>query len=395
MRRTGPGDGHAGVAAPRVLIVLAATAAWSRGLLRGFSERAHAQGWDLVHYYPGTDLGWLARDWEPAATVLGPEVGDDWPAALRSPSVVSVNRDRTAQGVPSVCLDEPEIARLALRHLLSKGLSRVTTFRYDESAFAVVRERAFRDAASASGAQLVEAWSAGRAESSRTDPATLAGWVSALPKPCGVFACCDAWAQVVVRYARAAGVRVPEDLAVVGVDNDPTICELATPPLSSVSVPWQDMGGQAARLVGLALAGKPIAGRRIVIAPGPVMSRRSSDALAIDDDLVARAVRYIRDHSQIALTVPSLARAGSPASRRRLERRFHVVLGRTVVQEIRRTRVEAARQLLTMTRHPLSRVAKLAGFSNAALLSVAFRREVGLPPGAYRRRAGGEPAEED
>jgi LacI family transcriptional regulator len=231
-------------------------------------------------------------------------------------------------------------------------------------------------------------------EPSQSDPDTLAAWVRALPKPCGVFTCCDAWGQVVIRYARATGRRVPEDLAVVGVDNDPTICELAVPTLSSVTVPWQSVGRRAAQLVEHALSGKRSVDLRVVAGPGPVLTRRSSDGLAIGDDLVARAVRYIRDHSRDALTVPSVARAVA-ASRRSLERRFNAVLGRTVVQEIRRIRVDMAKQLLTVTRHRLPHVAKLSGFSNAALLSVAFRREVGLPPGAYRREVGGEPPDEE
>jgi LacI family transcriptional regulator len=208
----------------------------------------------------------------------------------------------------------------------------------------------------------------------------------------------------VVRYARAAHLRVPEDVAVLGVDNDPTLCELATPPLSSVTVPWQTVGREAAHLVQLGLSRKSSArpegphessgSQRIVIGPGPVMTRRSTDAVAIEDDLVARAVRWIQEHSDGTLTVPTIARAVA-ASRRRLERRFQTVLGRTVVEEIRRVRVEVAKQLLTMTRHRLPLIAKLSGFSTAALLNVAFRREVGLPPGAYRRQVGDEQEDEE
>jgi LacI family transcriptional regulator len=393
------------MAGPRVLIVLSASAAWSRGVLRGFSEVARAQGWDLVHYYPGTSLAWLASFWRPNATVLSPEVGSDWPATLRSNVLVSVNSDRTAEGVPSVCLDEPQIGKVALEHLLSKGLPSVTTFRFDDGAFALARERGFREAARHSGVRLAAAWT-GDFAASQTDPASIASWVQSLPKPCGVFACCDSWAQVVVRYARAAHLRVPEDVAVLGVDNDPTLCEVANPPLSSVTVPWQTLGREAAHLVQLGLTGaaarpggvRPQHGhataQRIVIEPGPVMTRRSSDAVAIEDDLVARAVRWIQEHSDGTLTVPTVARAVA-ASRRRLERRFQTVLGRTVVQEIRRVRVEVAKQLLSMTRHRLPLIAKLSGFSTAALLSVAFRREVGLPPGAYRRQVGDEPKDEE
>lgn len=380
---------------PRVLLVLSAHASWSRGILRGFSSVAHERGWDLLHYYPGMSLHWLARMWRPAVTVLGPEVRAGSSTSDCAGIVLSVNDDLTSEGVPSVCLDEKQIARVALEHLRDRGLPCVTTFRFDESPFAMVREHAFRDAAMASAARVAAGWSptGPLPQDAREDPATISSWLDGLPKPCGVFACCDAWALVVARYARALGLRVPEDVAILGVDNDATACELTVPPLSSVSVPWQRVGRQAAELVRAALSGEPLASRRVVIGPGPVVSRRSTDNLAIEDSLVARAVHWIHEHSDRALTVPSVARAVA-TSRRRLERRFHAILGRTVLQEIRRVRVETAKRLLSTTRHPLPHVAKLCGFSSAALLSVAFRKELGLPPGAYRRQVQGPPQDD-
>ncbi|HZU83913.1 MAG TPA: substrate-binding domain-containing protein, partial [Polyangiaceae bacterium] len=323
---------------PRVLIVLGASGAWSRGILRGFSAVAHEQGWNLLQYHPNVDLDWLARTWTPAATVLGPDVGASWPAVLRGGIAVSVNTDRSGEGVASVCLDEERIATVALEHMLAKGLRALTTFRFDESPFAVARERAFSRAAVASGARLVAGWWTDGAEPPRSEeqPGAMVSWLRGLPRPCGVFACCDAWARVVARYARTADLRVPEDVSIVGVDNDAIECELTAPPLSSVAVPWQTVGQRAAQLVKLGLSGAAIADR-IVVAPTHVVTRRSSDALAIEDALVDRAVRWIHHHATQPLTVPSVARALA-TSRRRLERRFHAALGRTVAQEIRRVR---------------------------------------------------------
>jgi LacI family transcriptional regulator, galactose operon repressor len=357
---------------------------------------AHEHGWNLLHYHPSADLDWLARAWAPVATVLGPEVRGPWPAALRSGIAVSVNADRTAEGVASVFVDDEQIANVALEHMRAKGLRQLTTFRFDESPFAVARESAFLKAARASGARVVEGWWIEGADPSRAheDPAAMVSWLRELPKRCGVFACCDAWASVVARYARTADLRVPEDVSIVGVDNDAIECELTAPQLSSVVVPWQGVGQKAAQWVRLALSGESIAGGRFVVAPTHVMSRRSSDALAIEDAFVARAVHWVHQHSNRTLTVPSVARAVG-TSRRRLERRFHAVLGRTVVQEIRRVRVEMAKRLLSTTGHDLAQIARLSGFTNAALLSVAFRRELGLPPGAYRRRLQRSAANDD
>jgi LacI family transcriptional regulator len=378
-----------------VLIVLGASAGWSRGILRGFSAVAHEEDWTLLHYHPNTDIDWLMRAWKPAATVLSPDARGAWPTSLRFTIGVSVNADRTAEGVASVCLDEEQIAKVALEHLRSKNLTNLTTFRFDESPFAVSREDAFRASAAASGARLAEGWWVDGAEPSRAheDPPAILSWLLGLPKPCGIFACCDSWARVVARYARVADLRVPEEVSIVGVDNDTIECELTAPPLSSVIVPWQSVGRQAAQLVRLALSGESAA-RRVLIAPGHVMTRRSSDALAIEDPVVARAVRHIREHARGVLAVPSVARAVA-TSRRRLERRFHAVLGRTVLQEIRRVRVETAKRLLATTQHDLRQIAKLSGFTNAALLNVAFQRELGIPPGAYRRRVHGSAGDRD
>jgi LacI family transcriptional regulator len=238
-------------------------------------------------------------------------------------------------------------------------------------------------------------WAAADGEARPDDQASvLSVWLLGLRKPCGVFACRDSWAHIVARHARLVGLRVPEDIAIVGVDNDPVECEITAPPLSSVAVPWRSVGEQAAKVVLHGLKGKPIAGRRLLIDPIEVVSRRSSDTFAVDDPLVAAAVTWIHGHMQHRLTVPGVATAVG-TTRQRLERRFRRALGRTVMQEARRARVEAARQLLSTTEFSLHQVARLSGFTSAALLSVAFRTETGVPPGAYRRLARSEASPDD
>jgi LacI family transcriptional regulator len=386
--------------APRVLVVLDTVAAWSRGILRGFMSVAHERGWTLLHYSPLVDLNWVADEWAPDVAVIGPGLDPASLGRLAPALLVSVTADRSAARIASVCLDEERIGTLALQHLLSTGLRCVSTCRYSQSPFAVARERAFIEKARAAGLEVAVGWGSDEAlamkwaedpevprimpmESLR--PSAMVAWLRALPKPCGIFTCTDGWARPVVRCARVAGLRVPEDIALIGADNDALECELISPPLSSVMIPWQEVGRSAALLVQRALCGESIAGERTVISPLAVMPRRSSDILAIEDTLVAQAVRWIRANIEGRLTVTMVSRAMN-SSRQRLERRFRRVLDRTVKDEIRRARVEAARELLTTTLSGLAEVAKLSGFTTAALLNVAFRRELGMPPGVYRRR---------
>lgn len=373
--------------APRVLLLLGTDGEWSRGILRGFMAIAQERGWALLHYHPSASLSWLDEGPGPDAAVFGAEFPVEAKARLAAAAVVSVTIDRSADGVASVCPDEEAIGALAADHLLASGLRHVTTFRWDESAFAIAREHAFIEQARAAGAQICPGWGDDRFSplEREENPTQMIAWLRGLPKPCGIFACTDGWARPVARYAQEAGLRVPEDLALVGAGNDTLECELISPPLSSVIIPWQEIGRNAAALIRLALANRAIAGKRSLVSPVGVAARRSSDALAVQDPLVAEAVRWIRAHAGRRITVPMVARAVG-GGRQRLERRFRRSLDRTVQEEIRRAHVELAKHLLTTLRVSLTEIARQSGFTSPSLLNVAFQRELGMSPGSYRRR---------
>lgn len=371
-------------------MVLKAESAWARGILAGFMEAAHERGWTLLYYNVPSDLRHLARALRPVAAVVAPGFAAPEFAELHPTTFVSVTVDCTAENLASVCLDEPAIGALAYEHLRATGIRHVSTFRYDESPFAVAREQAFVEAARAGGTRVAPGWGSGEGPCDRReDPDAMAAWLRALPKPCGIFTCTDGWARAVARYTQLAELRVPEDIALVGADNDVLECELMSPPLSSVLIPWREVGRSAARLVHGALSGKGSASQRIVVAPLTVIARRSTEILAVDDALVSRAVAWIRENAAGAVSVPIVARAVA-SGRHRLERAFRRVLGRTIQEEIRRARVEAAKRLLETSRLSLGAVGKMTGFKTPSLLTAAFRRELGVTPGVYRRRVQAE-----
>jgi LacI family transcriptional regulator, galactose operon repressor len=381
---SGPNDANATTSSPRVLILLKTEAAFARGVLRSFASAAHGHGWTLLHYHPDANVGWLVKEWAPAAVVVGPALSRQELATFAPLPLISVAFDRSGDGVASVCLDEAAIGLMALEHLLATGLRRFSCFRLSNSPYIIERERAFVAGARAAGAMVSACW--GSQEEQRAEcPAAILQWLRELPKPCGIFTCTDRWGALVARYARVAGLRIPEDVALVGADNDMLECELIVPPLSSVIIPWHGVGQTAADLVRLALSGTAIAGKRSVLGPIAVAGRRSSDVFAADDPLVTKALRWIRGNAGRRITVEMVARALG-GGRQRLERRFRAVLRRTVHEEIRRAHVDIAKGLLETTDLSLAQVAAQSGFTNASLLSVAFRRELGSAPGVYRRR---------
>ena len=376
------------MAGPRVLLVFSADGTWCRSVLGGFVDCARGRDWNLLHYHPTADIDWLVETWSPAVVVTGPEFSGEPITRFGTAQLISVPVDRSEEGVASVCVDDERVAQLAAEHLLERGLGNLTTFRFDLSTFATVREAAFIARAEEAGAYVAPGWgNSTYAPAERGErPAALIEWLRSLPIPCGIFTCTDGWGRTVANWAREAGLRVPEDVAIIGANNDVLECELIAPPLSSVMIPWELVGQEAAEMARAALANVTIAGRRSVVAPMAVVARRSTDLLAVDDELVIRAVAWIRDNAERRLTVPMVARAVG-GGRQRLERRFRRALERTVQDEIRRAHVERAMRLLATSTSPLSEIAKRSGFTNASLLNTAFQREVGTPPGAYRRRA--------
>jgi LacI family transcriptional regulator len=215
----------------------------------------------------------------------------------------------------------------------------------------------------------------------------VARWLTLLHKPVGVLAPNDVWAYQLLEVCRQKALRVPDDVALVGVDNDDLLCGLARPPLTSVATPAERVGYEAAALLDRLMASPGRADGAPPLPPLPplgVVARQSTDVLMVDDPAVAAAVRFIRERACTPIGVEDLLRA-VPLPRRTLERRFRAALGRGPGEEIRRTRVERARYLLGASRSSMGEVARAAGFADAKHFCVAFRRHTGQSPSSYRR----------
>lgn len=211
-------------------------------------------------------------------------------------------------------------------------------------------------------------------------------WLAPLPKPVGVLAANDVRARHVLEACRRFGYRVPDDVAVLGVDNDDLICELATPPLSSIVQGTEEIGYRAARLLDALMRRRERRVTNLLVDPVTVVERASTDLIATSDRVAADALRVIRQQACGGIGVSQVAR-GIGVSRSTLDGHFRRVVGRSVHDEILRVQVNAARTLLAATDLPLDEIARRAGFCHAQYLSAIFKRECGQTPGDYRRRA--------
>jgi LacI family transcriptional regulator len=377
----------------RIGLVLSYSMEYCRGVLRGIKHYAEAkQHWIFTPIDPGLpELAPTLRAVQPAG-VTALVVSDALAEALtqlRRP-LVNVSAYPPRGPIPRVGVDNVLVGRLAAAYLLDQGFRQFGFVGHPNHTFSLQRQTGFCQVIEPTGHPLALYY---EHDSLPFDPLgrlwaldkDLRRWLQALPKPAGVFACNDIWGLQLSEACRQAGVQVPEDVAMLGVDNDDLLCELARPSLSSVAIPSEQVGYEAAALLDRLLARARAPTQPLLFPPVGVVTRRSSDVLAIGDPDVAAAVRFIREHAHLPLRVEDVVRA-VPVSRRSLERRFRAVLHRGLWQEIRRVHLERAKDLLAASALPIHAVAERAGFSDAKQLSVVFRQETGLTPTAYRRQ---------
>ena len=292
-------------------------------------------------------------------------------------------------GIPYVAVDDEAVSRLAVEHLLERGF---TQFAYcgfartPVNGWSTDRARSFRVLAQQAGFRC-SVYSGRHATMGNWGQLQdeLAAWLAGLPKPVGLMACNDPRARHVLEACRRIGVRVPEDVAVVSVDDDTVLCELTDPPLTSIDQDGYRVGETAAEVLQQLMAGKRPRRRWFVVKPKGLVARRSSDVIAVKDSDVAAALRFIHDHACDGIHSDDVAGCVTVA-RITLERRFQALLGRSVHAEIQRVRMDRARHLVAETNTPLKQIGAMIGVKQRTYFTVVFHQHFGCTPAEYRRR---------
>lgn len=388
---------------PKVALLIETSRGYGRDLLRGVMRYARLHGPWGFYLTPGDFVQALPRmqSWGGTgiiARIETPEVartilGSGLPAIALGLSDEQLRPGSPLRRLSEVVSDSQGAGRMAAEHLLARGFrqyayvgaGRVWSGRRQESFCARIRQAGFEP-------RVYPLPRSRRSEAWEREQPVLAGWLGTLPRPVGVMACNDDRGREVLVACRDAGLRVPEEVAVVGVDNDELLCELADPPLSSVALNAEAGGYRAAALLDRLMRGERQKPERLLVEPLHVVARRSTDIVALDDPEVAEAVHFIQDHATEPIGVADIVQAVL-ISRRALELRFRKAIGRTLHAEIRRVRLERASRLLVETDMPITQVAAASGFGRASYLAQAFSQAFGSTPARYRRRVHGESSE--
>jgi LacI family transcriptional regulator len=355
-----PSQGRLGTR--RVGLLIDQAAPLRGGVLKGISEYLRQQDAWSIHLKAGDVrsalAGWM-REYEVDGVLLLSE-DQRVEQILRRAQVPCVT---IGSAVASVHVDETQVGQLAARHLLDCGLRQ---FAVSESTACA---ESFEQEVAARGFRC---WK------------LRADLIEELPKPIGVLAGSDEEGIRIIELSASLGYSIPQDVSVIGVGNDQPICELATPALSSVDVNPEMMGYEAAALLDRMMEGDREA-EPIEVLPRGVVARRSTDSAASEDEEIARAIRYIRNHACEGLQVSDVL-AHMAMSRGSLGQRMKQVMGRTIHQEIHRVRLDRAKELLVSSDLAVKQVAKESGFASVQYMTRVFRSGTGETPASYRRR---------
>lgn len=374
----------------RILVLTDRSSPHGRGVLRGVNRFARpSRPWVFLTCLPWPEMLRASLDWAPdgiiAQAFTRPVV--DCLVKLSIP-VVTVSNTLAGLTLPTVTNDDAAIGRLGARYLLDRGFRHFGFVGARRAAYSAVRGKVFADTVGQAGydCRLL------RSERFTATPerfeqlvSRIGRWLRALPKPVAIFAATDNHGLLVTQACHAVGLAVPEQVAVLGVDDDELTCQWSHPPLSSIRTATRVIGFHAAGLLEQLMDGQTPPETTRTIAPIGVVTRQSTDVLALDDVALGEAVRHIAVHFAERINAGDVAAAVS-LSRRTLERRFRDILGRSILDEIHRVRVARAQQMLVDTHLPIPDVAASCGFRDAQHFWDVFRRRTSEAPADFRRR---------
>ena len=382
---------------PCVLVVASPLWEESAGkILKGIAQyqRSHTP-WEVHWDYHGhsiSDAGWFKRQpWDGVISRHTNALQVDCCRKLGLP-LVDVNNAEAIPGVPNVVLRNQAVGRLGGAHFIDRGFRHFAFCGFGNEPWSCERRDGFHAAVRAGGREY--------AVLDRNYPGTYTGgctpkweseeiehiarWLTSLLKPVGVMSCNDYRALQVLHAAQHAGFRVPEDIAVLGANDDDARCELANPPLSSVATNHLRSGYVAAETLDCLMQGRPIDRVNLTVDPVEVITRQSTDILGVEDPKIAKAVSFIQENACRGTSVDAVCRHAGVA-RTQLEEKFRKYFSRTPQSEIRRVQLTRIRHLLQDTDLSLDAISELTGFKHPEYLIVFFKRAMGQSPGRYRR----------
>lgn len=378
---------------PKVILFLESSRQYGRDLIQGIVRYSRLHGpWTFyredVFYSQNKNrrknLAWIKK-WGADGIITRDSQDMDAFLELGLPVISASAFLERSQNVIEIVTDDIRVGELACEHFTRRGFTNFAYFGFNDMPWSKRRQNSFTGLLKEKGfsAHVLNSKSSRMLNWDKEHPRIIK-WLESLPKPIGVLCCNDDRGCDLIEACKAGGLKVPFEVAVIGVDNDVQVCELSNPPLSSISLSTEKAGYQAAETLDKLMSGKPAGLTEINVTPLEVVNRQSTDTLAIDDEQVVQALQFI-NHSTKELIQVSDVIYHVRCSRRGLDEKFQKHLGYTVFAEIRRVRVENIARMLLETDMSISQIALTLGYNDSDHIARFFKQEKLVTPQAYKK----------
>ena len=330
-----------------------------------------------------------ARKWK-ADVVIGQFAPDDDLSLFERNGIIVIAQDyiRPFPNVPNITADYQMTGKMAAEHFLTKGYSNFAYFGYRGVCWSENRYEGFKSKIVSAGygdrihlydgQMLDNIWYYNSTE--------LVEWLQNLPKPVAIMACDDNQGNLLLNVCNSININIPDDIAVLGVDNDEVIVNLSDPTLSSIEVDIEQGGRELATMVAKMIKKPGYRGNDVVLRPVSVVQRASTSVYATDDKEIVKALQFINNNIDKSITVPDILRE-VPLSRRLLEIRFKKVTGTTVYSYVSNRRIERFAHLLLQSNRTVSEITAMFGETDHNSICRRFKQIMGCSPVEYRKRA--------
>lgn len=380
----------------KIILLIDLSESFGRNLIRGISRYSDIYGpWSFCKMPPfyretyGIDgILKFAKEWG-AHGIIGQFHQSEEISKLIDADlfILAVDFREQFNQISNISGDYINSGELAAEYFLLKGHKYFAFYGTHDTVWSREREKGYRDYLKAHG--FDSSTYAPNAVRSHNfwyyTPSPLQDWLLSLPKPIAIFTCDDNSAEHLLESCKLASLHVPEEVAILGTDNDEIICQYSNPPLSSIQQEEENGGYRAAELMARMIREKRIIKEDIILKPLRIITRRSTETLAIEDHYVKKSLIYISENLDKPIHVSDLVKI-VPLSRRGLEKRFSSVLGRSIHKEIQRLRMEKVVALLLDTELTITEISVICGFPDSKNLSRLFSSIYQLTPVQFRKR---------
>lgn len=372
----------------KVILLLETSREFGRQLITGIARYSRLNGPWSFYKEPIGLKGSIPNltNWEPDGIIMRDSLSSKELLKLKIPTIIVVHNSTYPKELPAIKTDSPAVAKLASQHFIEKGFKNLAFCGFNDYKWSQERGfyfNQFNDEAGIKTYNYIRAKNIKQDDWENEQPLMI-DWIKSLPKPIGIFACNDDRGQHILEVCKLIKVKIPEEVAVVGVDNDPMVCELSDPPLSSISLNIESAGYATAKLLDELINKKRLTGKNIIVTPSHIVQRQSSDIFAVDDGDVAIAIQYIKNNAKNKILVKDVIKV-TGVKRRTLEKRFRKTIHRSIYDEIKQVRVELITKLLLETNLSISQITASFNFTDGDHISRFFKKEKGVGLREFRK----------